>query len=121
MAVVTVAAAAATVVVAAATAGLEVAATSVSLDAGVAEGSEVAAGLQLAGAAAAGSMTSGMVMLSGSVTFRPPAANPGDGAACAKPHNLTHAIRPQAGYQRDTNTQLEAVRRSADRTLSQPR
>jgi hypothetical protein len=33
-------------------------------------------------------LTSGMVMPSGSVTSRPPAANPGDVAACAKSHDL---------------------------------
>jgi len=80
--------AAAMVVAAVATAGLEVAATPGSLDAEVAAGSGAASGSGVAGAAAAGSMTSGMVMLSGSVTSRPPAANPGAGAACAKSRDL---------------------------------
>ena len=96
------------VVAAAATAGLEVAATPGSpLDAEVAAGSEVATGSEVAGAAAAGSLasgsvaagsvTTGTVMTSGSVTSRPPAANPGEGAACAKSHDLTAPRVPVAG------------------------
>ena len=53
----------------------------------VAAGSEVAWGSEVAGAAAAGSVAAGtVVMLSGSVTSRAPAANPGEGAAIAKSH-----------------------------------
>src|SRR6516164_10257095 len=57
----------------------------------VAAASEVAWGSEVAGAAAAGSVAAGTAaagpMPSGSVISRPPAANPGEGAACAKSHD----------------------------------
>src|SRR6516162_5926432 len=96
------------VVAAAATAGLEVAATAGSVDVEVAAASEVAWGSEVAGAAAAGSVAAGTAaagpMPSGSVISRPPAANPGEGAACAKSHDLavTKATPPASLLARRT-------------------
>ena len=94
--------------VAAATSGLEVApvsglevaaASGSSLDAEVAARSEVAAGSEVAGAAAAdscsvttGTMTTG-TMTTGTVE---PAADPGEHAACAKSHDLGYGTSPTA-------------------------